>query len=71
MHLYPHVINRQLCGVKLLSQWHVRLDCDLFLRDILKLDLMDNDAEEIVNSISQAYKLCAMRNNCDDISGQT
>ena len=71
MHLYPHVINRQLCGVKLLSQWHVRLDCDLFLRDILKLDLMVNDAEEIVNSISQAYKLCPMRNNSDDISGQT
>ena len=51
MHLYPHVINRQLCGAKLLSQWHVRVDCDLFLRDILKLDLTDNDAEEIVNSI--------------------
>ena len=41
-----------------------------FVRDILKLDLTDNDAEEIVNSISQAYKLCPMRNNCDDISGQ-
>ena len=46
------------------------MDCDLFLRDILQLDLTDNDAEEIVNSISQAYKLCPMRNNCDDISGQ-
>ncbi|KAI0240999.1 hypothetical protein LSAT2_003394 [Lamellibrachia satsuma] len=37
-------------------------------RDILKLDLTDNDAEEIVNSISQAYKLGPMRNSCDDIS---
>ena len=67
----PHVINRQLCGAKLLSQWHARVDCDLFLRDILKLDLTNNDdAEDIVNSISQAYKLCSMRNSCDDISGQ-
>ena len=64
------MINRQLCIAKLLSQWNVCVDCDLFLRDILKLDLTDNDAEEIVNSISQAYKLCPMRNNCDDISGQ-
>ena len=66
----PHVINRQLCGAKLCSQWHVRVDCDLFLRDILKLDLTDNDAEEIVNSISQAYKLCPTRNYGEDISGQ-
>ena len=49
----PHVINRRLCGAKILNQWHVHVDCDVFLRDILTLDAAD-DREGILTTVCEA-----------------
>ncbi len=53
----PHVINRRLCGAKILAQWHTSMDCDLLLRDLLKLSSACN-REEIVSAVSHISKVC-------------
>ena len=53
----PHVINRRLCGAKILSQWHVHVDCEVFLRDILTLDAAE-DREGILSTVSEACQRC-------------
>ena len=58
----PHVINRRLCGAKILNQWHVHVDCDAFLRDILTLDTAE-DREGILAAVSEA---CQHRTTSSD-----
>ena len=63
----PHVINRRLCGAKILAQWHTSMDGDLLLRDILKLGGVCN-REEIVSAVSRVSKVCTAGDDSHDVS---